>query len=164
MWLPLCHTHWLPPGSSFSKLVSTPALTDLILSVKITPMIAQGSRKDHLRVAPARTMRGVRLSTQTRPALPLEPPRPAPTCVACASARARSPARPLSPAAPGLPAAAAPARNAPPINSDYNNFSLQLVLRHEMPDDRPFPSSRVSNSSAQYTFAGLTFSLFWHGV
>ena len=65
-------THWLPPGSSFSKLVSTPALTDLILSAKITPMIAQRSRKDHLRVAPARTMRGVRLSTRTRPSLPLQ--------------------------------------------------------------------------------------------
>ena len=107
------HTHWLPPGSSFSKLVSTPALTDLILSAKITPMIAQGSREDHLRVAPARTMRGVRLSTQTRSALPLEPPRPVPR------ARARPPARPLSPGAAGCPAAAAPARNAPPISSPY---------------------------------------------
>ena len=112
-------THWLPPGSSCSKLVSTPALTDLILSAKITPMIAQRSRKDHLRVAPARTMRGVRLSTQTRSALPLEPPRPVPSARRAPRARARPPARPLSPGAAGCPAAAAPARNAPPISSPY---------------------------------------------
>ena len=113
------HTQWLPPESSYFKLVSTPALTDLILWAKITPMIAQGSREDHLRVAPARTMRGVRLSTQTRSALPLEPPRPAPTARRAPRARARPPSRPLSPAAAGCPAAAAPARNAPPVSSPY---------------------------------------------
>ena len=85
-----------------------------------------GVRKVHLRVAPARAMRGARLSTHTRPALPLGPPRPAPTspgpgaCPPCA--RAVTPRALLTPCPAGFPVAAQVLR-------DQKCYSFSLVYK-----------------------------------